>query len=229
MKTLDEAIAAVDEMVGRGSAWMAFAPRPEDMGVGPLHAPGAFVVVMGSPRVQNIPSGGTGFAMALSREELTGHRDEVNELLGEQTLTARVTEFHLAMAHPIATTPWVPPAHRVRLRGRLVAEECIELLTALFPDAGFGDVLEVIMARIATSEPRPNLPAVADALADIAYVNEGTNIEFGIDGNAVMVEVHRANMAKAAGGKDEHGKQIKPEGWQPPDIAGVLARQGYKP
>ncbi len=36
-------------------------------------------------------------------------------------------------------------------------------------------------------------------------------------------EVHRSNMAKVGGPIRGDGKRLKPEGWTPPDVAGVLA------
>jgi predicted HAD superfamily Cof-like phosphohydrolase len=66
-------------------------------------------------------------------------------------------------------------------------------------------------------------------MADLDYVVEGTRQELGIDGPAVHAIVHAANMAKQAGPVDASGKKRKPEGWKPPDIAGELRRQGWKP
>jgi hypothetical protein len=36
---------------------------------------------------------------------------------------------------------------------------------------------------------------------------------------------HRTNMAKVGGPIVPNGKRLKPKGWQPPDIAGEIARQ----
>jgi predicted HAD superfamily Cof-like phosphohydrolase len=52
-------------------------------------------------------------------------------------------------------------------------------------------------------------------------------LEFGIPLEKVWTEVHKSNMAKADPLKGgviyrEDGKVLKPEGWQKPDIAGVL-------
>ena len=116
------------------------------------------------------------------------------------------------------------------LRARLMVEELAETLDAM----ARGDVVEV-----------------ADGLADLAYVTAGTAIEFGIPLDLVSDEVQRSKMAKFppcssclgtgtgdVGGLtpchaegccngnvrvlDENGKVQKPEGWTPPDIAGVM-------
>ena len=73
-----------------------------------------------------------------------------------------------------------------------------------------------------------NLVELVDALADLDYVVEGTRIEFGINGKPIADAVHAANMAKVGGGIRGDGKINKPEGWQPPDIAGELRKQGWE-
>jgi predicted HAD superfamily Cof-like phosphohydrolase len=148
-------------------------------------------------------------------------------------ITEQLLEFHEVMAVPVLAEPTVPTDDRVRLRCRLIAEECIEFLEACYPYAH--DTIKALRAEIAyLTNPdvyhaiRVSLPEAADALADIAYVVEGTNLEFGIDGAAVLSEVHRANMAKADGPVREDGKRLKPPNWVGPDIAAVLARQRLK-
>ena len=55
-----------------------------------------------------------------------------------------------------------------------------------------------------------------------------TAVADGIELPAVWAEVQRSNMAKFPGGRavmNESGKAVKPEGWTPPDIEGVLKNQ----
>jgi predicted HAD superfamily Cof-like phosphohydrolase len=75
-------------------------------------------------------------------------------------------------------------------------------------------------------QPGFNLDIVeaADALGDMDYINEGTRLTYGIPRQAVANEIARSNLAKVGGTVDANGKLQKPEGWTPPDIAGVLAR-----
>jgi len=68
------------------------------------------------------------------------------------------------------------------------------------------------------------VPAVADALADLMYVVAGTAVAYGIDLGPILLEVHRTNMAKAGGSVRPI---LKPAGWQPPDVAGLLRAQGW--
>jgi predicted HAD superfamily Cof-like phosphohydrolase len=101
--------------------------------------------------------------------------------------------------------PAAPDADTAALRMRLIAEEHDELKEA----HAAGDI-----------------PGVADALTDMIYVILGTSIAYGIDLRPVWDEVQRANIAKTGGGTRDDGKILKPEGWTPPDIDGVLANQG---
>jgi predicted HAD superfamily Cof-like phosphohydrolase len=146
------------------------------------------------------------------------------------TLREQVREFHVAMGVPAdATRPTVIPDERVRLRARLIAEEFFETMGAIFGnifalDDAHGLVLQAIKMPV-----RVDMPELADGLADLDYVVEGARLEFGIDGAPIAAEVHRANMAKVGGTRRSDGKVEKPKGWQPPDVAGELKRQGWEP
>lgn len=124
-------------------------------------------------------------------------------------MAADVSAFHRKFGcdKDNRTTPGNPRKGVGDLRFRLVQEEFGELAIA----HGDGDVAEV-----------------ADALADLIYVAIGMALAYGIDLRPVWREVHRSNMAKSGGGTREDGKILKPEGWTPPDIAGVLRRQGWE-
>lgn len=117
-----------------------------------------------------------------------------------------VTAFHRAMKQPIGDMA-APAFGRVGLRLGLIDEERRELQEAA---------------------DKSDIVASADALADLCYVVIGTAVEWGIDLAAVWDEVHRSNMAKVGGPVREDGKVLKPPGWVPPDVAGVLAVQVEK-
>ena len=77
------------------------------------------------------------------------------------------------------------------------------------------------------AENEDDIVEIADALADIIYIACGTAVSYGIPLDKVFEEVHRSNMAKLVDGKvlrRADGKVQKPEGWTPPDIAGVLKK-----
>lgn len=141
-------------------------------------------------------------------------------------LQRQVGEFHHAFGHPIEETPTVPADERVRLRARLITEEYIETMRALF-DWPFGQASDVLADNIESATVRVDLEQLADGLADLDYVVEGTRLECGIDGDPIALEVHRSNMAKKGGEKRPDGKTLKPAGWTPPDIAGELAKQTH--
>ena len=117
----------------------------------------------------------------------------------------RVQEFHRAFGQQVANVPTLADVDIESLRMRLIEEEMDELSDALIDD---------------------NIVEVADALTDILYVVYGMADIYGIPIDACFDAVHRSNMAKL----DENGKPIKradgkflkPPGWTPPDIAGVL-------
>lgn len=122
-----------------------------------------------------------------------------------------VRAFHEACDLPVLVTPAIPSAERIRLRCDLLEEEVFEFFAAT---------------------DNHDLPAIADALADLIYVIAGTAHEFGIPLEEVWDEVQRANMAKVDPvtgkvRKREDGKVLKPKGWTPPDIEAILKRFGY--
>lgn len=157
--------------------------------------------------------------------------DETNH----SPLNRQVREFHAHVGQPILPAPQIPPPDRVRLRARLIAEEFFEALEAMFDFDGIDghyilpDLRERLDHFINESDIAVDLPALADSLADVDYVVEGTRLEFGIDGAPIAAEVHRSNMAKRPGNMRADGKITKPEGWTAPDIAGELRKQGWTP
>jgi predicted HAD superfamily Cof-like phosphohydrolase len=89
------------------------------------------------------------------------------------------------------------------LRAELIREEARETVEAI-------ERLDIVEA--------------IDGMCDLLVVTYGTAVEWGIDLEPFFDEVHRTNMAKAGGPIRADGKQLKPEGWTPPDIAGILRR-----
>lgn len=202
-------------------------------------------------------------------DELARHQERADVLQAqmtenlERTIGRRVRAFHARFGHPIAHSPRVPADAQVRFRLKLIAEEFFELLTSAIADApgesfgkfdsikdACGDAEECVEELIRLAPIAVDLPEFADALGDIAYVVEGTNAVFGIDGVAVLGEIQRANMekdpayVKAKDGfhmKHPNGDRVttlvpdptqkpsKPAGWKPPAIEAVLIRQGWRP
>lgn len=79
-----------------------------------------------------------------------------------------------------------------------------------------------------------DLAKMADALVDLVYVAMGTAHLMGLPWQELWDEVQRANMSKeraAADGSNSVRKSsfdvVKPAGWTPPDIEGILTQHGY--
>lgn len=112
-----------------------------------------------------------------------------------------VKKFDTGNGSFIGKSPTFPPESIIELRMRLIREEKIELEVAVDERDFLG---------------------TADAIADLIYVLIGMSIAFGFDLRPVFAEVQRANMAKIGGPKRDDGKQLKPEGWRPPDLARAI-------
>lgn len=117
--------------------------------------------------------------------------------------------------------PEIPTEESRRLRIELIREELIEFARASGYDITFSNTIHDTI--------RPDVIAIADALADLLYVVYGACVAWGIKIDPVFGAVHIANMDKFGPGSfaREDGKWIKPSGWEPPDIAAVLRAQGW--
>lgn len=149
-----------------------------------------------------------------------------------KTIREQVAEFHAAMNQKDPTTPTIPSDERVRLRAALIAEEFFETMEAMFPKSELIDEARDMLEHVIKKSPiSVNISELADGLADLDYVVSGTYLEFGIDSGPIAAEVHRSNMMKFVGEPvwAPNGKRLKPAGWTPPDIAGELKKQGWKP
>jgi len=151
-------------------------------------------------------------------------------------LREQVAAFHAMFGYTSNDKPTIPSADEVRRRCRLVIEEALEFVQAMVhKDSAAWWAMKYLKQRIFyvvdKMELEVDIVEVADACADIDYVVEGSRLAFGIDGDDIADEVHKANMAKLGVDgkplKDAAGKTIKPEGWTPPDIAGCLEKQGW--
>ncbi|ASY34187.1 MULTISPECIES: pyrophosphohydrolase domain-containing protein [Streptomyces] len=125
--------------------------------------------------------------------------------------------FHSAFGLHMRETPGVVDEPTAALRRALLAEEFAEV------DEAAGEV---------AADPGA-LAHFAQELADLVYVTYGTALTHGIDLDAVLAEVHRANMSKL--GPDgspvrrADGKVMKGPHYRAPDIAAVLRARGWEP
>jgi predicted HAD superfamily Cof-like phosphohydrolase len=115
-----------------------------------------------------------------------------------------VYDFHAKFGCTIGSSPGFPDDKVQKLRESIEREEFEEMLEA---------------------NARKDMPEVADGIADLIYVLLGRAVSYGIDLRPIWDEVQRTNMEKVGGTKREDGKILKPEGWKPPDVAGLLEKQ----
>ena len=132
--------------------------------------------------------------------------NRVSYLQHMNPIVQSLLEFNEAFDIPKLETPDLGPKELIELRIKLLTEEVQEYAEA----ARSGDLVEVL-----------------DALADIGYILAGTIINHGMQDiyDDAFNEVHRSNMSKLVDGKvirREDGKVLKPEGWQPPQLAQFL-------
>jgi hypothetical protein len=116
------------------------------------------------------------------------------------------------------------------LRVRLLAEEFREYLAgerATIEESGPGKGDVIVWGDADPVE-------VADGLADVIVIAWGTLLTYYGEEVAreICREVWASNLAKVDGThgeivRREDGKLLKPEGWQPPDVRGVLQRHGF--
>jgi len=127
-----------------------------------------------------------------------------------------VGSFHERFGLPVADagTPCRPMgAEDEAYRINFISEEFEELKLA----CRAGDVSEML-----------------DALVDLVYVALGTAHYMGAPFDKAWAEVQRANMAKVRVENDLNkpyrrpGAVVKPPGWEPPDVAGVITRHNAR-
>jgi predicted HAD superfamily Cof-like phosphohydrolase len=100
-----------------------------------------------------------------------------------------------------------PKAEEVTLKIRLMVEELAELVAAM---------------QLNLCHPKDeHFTLVADSIADLLYVTYGAAVSYGINIDAILKEVHRSNMTKSLD-KDDGGKVIKGEDFEPPNLKEIL-------
>jgi predicted HAD superfamily Cof-like phosphohydrolase len=121
-----------------------------------------------------------------------------------------VREFHQAFGLDARTAPTDVSPELAAHRGELLAEEAAEV------------------AEVAVGGP---LDRLAHELADVVYVAYGTALVHGIDLDAVIAEIHRANMTKLGPdgrvARRADGKVLKGDHYRAPDVSAVLRKQGW--
>ncbi len=118
-------------------------------------------------------------------------------------------DLHEVFGQAVRYFPDEPPvsSDEINLSIALIKEESTELIEALEG----GDMI-----------------GIADGIIDTLVVTIGTATRLGIEIQPLWDIIQENNMSKAGGPKDpDTGKQLKPEGWEPPDVEGELRKQGW--
>lgn len=134
----------------------------------------------------------------------------------------------------IPKSPGLPSPEVRRLRAQLILEEAFETVEAL----GFFVCSEVFNSDhlelwtfntrgliLVETDSTLDFEKAIDGCIDTIYVCVGTLMSMGVPDLPFIDAVCSANEAKFPDGKpvvNDAGKFQKPDGWNPPDIAGVL-------
>lgn len=112
-----------------------------------------------------------------------------------------VEQFHRTFDLNVADRPTIGTDEIAWRRYQLIREELEEYLTA------------------------KDVVGIADAIGDLLYVVLGTAVEHGIDIEPIFNEIHRSNMTKVGGHRNEYGKWVKPDNYEPADLTPIVTRQ----
>ena len=131
-------------------------------------------------------------------------------------------KFMLAMDQEVVTVGRQPSKASFLLARKLIAEEFIEL-------AGVLANIERQYERYPESSDPASIDQYAEMLreaVDLVYVIMQLCNTMGLDFDAGWQEIQRANMAKRGPDgkvlKNEDGKVMTPEDWQPPNMVQVI-------
>lgn len=122
------------------------------------------------------------------------------------------------------------------LRAKLQLEETLELLSALNvglvlkEPAEKGAHLTFDDLDYCVYPEQMDLIEVIDACVDIQVISTGTMVSMGIPDYHVVEGVDANNLTKVEDGviRDEFGKILKPPGYQPVDILGLITKDADK-
>lgn len=135
--------------------------------------------------------------------------------------TNAVANFMNKHSQPMREKITIPTMNELKLRRRLIEEECLETLKAIDECVLLRNSEALIVnGQVVTSA----LIEVADGLADQLYVIFGTALAFGIPIESVFAEVHRSNMTKPIKklGHTNDGTKVEKGNYSRPQIGAIL-------
>lgn len=140
----------------------------------------------------------------------------------------RVKNFMIAVGQDTPDKPSTPDNLTRVLRVSLLLEEALEFAEA----SGIEITLKDDIKPITIDDLNYNIIGdvdmveVADACSDVAVINAGNFIAYGLDGEPLMNEVCDSNDSKIDGGyRREDGKWIKPNTYRPANLAPLVELQ----
>src|SRR4051812_36755492 len=151
-----------------------------------------------------------------------------------------VQEFHQKFEVPVHTEPTQLHSGLYKEEGReaiLLLKQVESLLMkyrnipTMQQDIAWGRVQMMVeeLREFCEAIIEEDLEKQADSLIDLDYFVLGTADWMGLPWYTLFHEVHRANMSKVKVQNAEESTRLnkldvrKPEGWQPPNVAGVIA------
>lgn len=149
-----------------------------------------------------------------------------------------VRNFHLTFEHTVNDSPTAASEADRLLRFRLIWEELQEYGRAIglshlqMSEPEFNEMVRGVTAGFSIDPTAPiDLVEAADALGDLDYVVQGSNIVHGFPAMEVIEEIHAANMSKADENgrpiKDAGGKIVKGPNYRKPRVDLVLRENGW--
>lgn len=164
-----------------------------------------------------------------------------------------VRTFMQTFGQATPETPVIPDDNVRILRVKLLLEEVLELAEAsgvkIVSEVPKGEAITRGNLQVSSNGDNVYLVGVADALADIDYVNQGAAVAYGLNLEPFQDEVHSSNMSKLWSEddlatdalkvgyliygsnqgkyvvKNPDGKVIKSPSYRPADLKKVLAEQ----
>lgn len=159
-------------------------------------------------------------------EEVRRYQAHYLSLNGDN-LSVQVSSFHGKYGYSVRTVPQEGTREEFQFRLLRITEEYFEILQACGVEWIEEARDQVRKALLGCSFQEVDFSNFAGELGDLDYVVEGTRKTFGIPRQPIANEIHRANMEKLCA-RDFEGNPIKPSGWRPPDIRGILESKGWK-
>ncbi len=137
-----------------------------------------------------------------------------------------VRAFHTTYGLPIVEGEPNADRERVHMRLSLVAEECAELIGAVYGEKAQAIMTEAFGKAKQADDGSRDTVEVADAIGDLVYVAYGMALELGIPLADVLAEIQASNLSKLdADGKPiyrEDGKVLKGPNYFRPNLRRVL-------